>query len=234
MNSPDRPEYILRRSRRARHVRLHISPAEGLVVVVPLRFDVARVPELLDAKRSWIDRKLSTLESIEHDISPPKTIELKAVGKTWHVEYRPTPSVSVTARPTGSDLILSGAVNDHAKCRAAVRRWLARQAKQDLVPWLKKLSDAHNLPFRDVTIRGQKTRWGSCSSRQTISINYQLLFLEPQLVNCVLIHELCHTRHLNHGPAFWNLVERFEPDHRALHQQLRREWGSLPAWVLLR
>ena len=79
---------------------------------------------------------------------------------------------------------------------------------------------------------GQKTLWGSCSSRKTISINYQLLFLAPQLVNCVLIHELCHTQNLNHGPSFWQHVEKIEPDYRQLHQRLRGERATLPGWLI--
>jgi predicted metal-dependent hydrolase len=225
------PDYTLRRSPRAKHVRLHITPVEGLVVVVPLRFDANRVPDLLDAKRGWIDRKLATIERVEVDLALPETIELKAIGETCHVDYRPTPSVRVSAREHGSALILRGVVDDNTKCRAALQRWLARQAKYTLVPWLEKLSDVHDLLFRKVTVRGQKTRWGSCSSKGTISINYQLLFLDPELVNCVLIHELCHTRHLNHGPKFWELVEQFEPNHRELHRRLREEWARLPGWL---
>jgi predicted metal-dependent hydrolase len=225
------PDYTLRRSPRAKHVRLHITPTEGLVVVVPLRFDANRVPDLLDAKRNWIDRKLATIERIEVDLALPETIGLKAIGETCYVDYWPTPSAGVSARENGSALILRGAVDDPTKCREALKRWLARQAKYTLVPWLERLSDAHDLPFRKVTVRGQKTRWGSCSSRKNISVNYQLLFLDPELVNCVLIHELCHTRHLNHGPKFWALVEQFEPDHRSLHQGLKREWGRMPGWV---
>jgi predicted metal-dependent hydrolase len=231
MNLPDLPEYTLRRSPRAKHVHLRVTPAEGVVVVVPLGFDVRLVPELLDSNRRWIDLKLSNLERIDHDSAPPQYIDLKAVGTKWQVEYRPTPSVSVVARQSANALILSGTIEDQAKCRATLKRWLARQAKLFLVPWLEELSAAHDLPFRKVTVRGQKTRWGSCSSRQTISINYQLLLLDPELVNCVLIHELCHTRHLHHGPAFWKLVEQFEPDHRALHKRLRRERENLPGWL---
>ncbi len=225
------PDYTLRRSPRAKHVRLHITPTEGLVVVVPLRFDANRVPDLLDAKRSWIDRKLATLERIDVDLALPETIELKAVGKSWQVDYRPTLSASVSAREHGGVLILSGAVGDRAKCRAALQRWLARQAKHHLVPWLETLSDTHKLRFRKVTIRGQKTRWGSCSSKGTISLNCQLLLVERELVNCVLVHELCHTRHLNHGPKFWALVEQFERDHRELHRRLMEEWARLPGWL---
>jgi predicted metal-dependent hydrolase len=225
------PEYTVRRSSRARHVRLHITPTEGLVVVVPLRFDASRVPGLLDAKRGWIDRKLATIERIDVNLALPESIELKAAGETWQVDYRPTNSASVSAREHGITIVLSGAVDDPAKCCKALKRWLSRRAKLTLVPWLEKLSGAHNLPFRKVTVRGQKTRWGSCSSNATISINYQLLLLDPELANCVLIHELCHTRHLNHSSKFWALVEQFEPNHRELHRGLAEKWGRMPGWV---
>jgi predicted metal-dependent hydrolase len=132
------PTYTLRRSPRAKHVRLHITPTDGLVVVVPLRFDANRLPDLLDAKRGWIDRKLATIERIEVDLALPETIELKAIGETCHVDYRPTPSAGVSARENGSALILRGAVDDHTKCREALKRWLARQAKQALGPWLER------------------------------------------------------------------------------------------------
>ena len=231
MSTTDPIDYSIRRSRRARHVRLHITPTEGVVVIVPLGFDAGQVPALLEEKRGWIDRKLASIERIAVDLTPPSNIDLKAIGQSRAIVYRPTQSEKVTARQTDDELILSGATVDDAKCVAALKRWLARQAKHHLVPWLETSSDMHELPFRKVTVRGQKTRWGSCSSRQTISLNYQLLLLEPELVQCVLVHELCHTRHLNHGAEFWQLVERCEPDHRALHQRLKREWARLPGWL---
>jgi len=111
------PQYTLRRSPRAKHVRLHITPIEGLVVVVPLRFDAARVPALLDAQRNWIDRKLATIECLDVDVAPPATIELKAIAQTFRVVYQSTGSGSVTGRQSGRDLILSGAVGDQAGLR---------------------------------------------------------------------------------------------------------------------
>lgn len=232
MRQAELPDYTLRRSSRAKHVSLRVTRTEGLIVVVPLRFDSDGVPELLDAKRGWIDRKLSALEKIDRDIGPPDIIELDAVRTTWRVVYRPTASTRVFARTAdGNRLVVTGDVSNHADCRAAIKRWLARQGGNELVPWLEKLSVVHDLPFRKVSVRGQKTRWGSCSSRKTISINYQLLFLEPSLVNCVLIHELCHTRHLNHGADFWQLVGQLQPDYAHLHQRLKLAWAGLPGWL---
>ena len=80
-------------------------------------------------------------------------------------------------------------------------------------------------------VRGQKTCWGSHSSSGTISINYCLLFLEPALVRYLMIHELCHARHMNHSRRFWAHVARFEPDYRKLDRKLSSSWKEIPSWV---
>jgi predicted metal-dependent hydrolase len=85
--------------------------------------------------------------------------------------------------------------------------------------------------FATASIRGQKTRWGSCSSRQTISVNCKLLFLPSELVRYVLIHELCHTVHLNHSAAFWALVAQKEPDYQQLDAGLRDARYHVPLWL---
>jgi predicted metal-dependent hydrolase len=77
-----------------------------------------------------------------------------------------------------------------------------------------------SLPYNRVSIRGQKTRWGSCSSDKNINLNYKLLFLEPEFVKYIIIHELCHTIHLNHSREFWQLVGDFYPDYRDIRKQI--------------
>jgi hypothetical protein len=79
-------------------------------------------------------------------------------------------------------------------------------------------------------VRRQKTRWGSCSSRGTISLNAKLLFLPPPLVDHLLLHELCHTRHMDHSPAYWTCVAGFEPDYRRLENEVTRGNRYVPAW----
>jgi predicted metal-dependent hydrolase len=112
-----------------------------------------------------------------------------------------------------------------------LRRWLTRYAQQQLEPWLRRVSVETGLTFTQVTIRGQKSRWGSCSRRRTISLNYKLLFLPPHLVRHVLIHELCHTQHLNHSAKFWALVSQKEPAYRPARVELRSAWRSVPRWT---
>ncbi|MBI2426596.1 MAG: M48 family metallopeptidase [Candidatus Kerfeldbacteria bacterium] len=72
----------------------------------------------------------------------------------------------------------------------------------------------YNVRFNGVRVRNQKTRWGSCSSKRTLSFNYKILFLPPHAADYIIVHELCHLRELNHGPAFWRLVEQTVPNHK--------------------
>jgi len=108
---------------------------------------------------------------------------------------------------------------------------LARDARAHLLPRLQALSRETGLRYRRARIAGQQTLWGSCSSRGTISLNYKLLFLPRELARYVLVHELAHTVHADHSPAFWGLVRRHEPDYEDLHDQLRDAGRWVPAWA---
>ena len=75
--------------------------------------------------------------------------------------------------------------------------------------------------YNRITIRDQKTRWGSCSSRGTLSFNYRLIFAPPGILDYVVVHELCHLTHMNHSKDFWDMVARVMPDYRIRKQWLR-------------
>lgn len=75
--------------------------------------------------------------------------------------------------------------------------------------------------YTSITVRDQRSRWGSCSSRGTLSFNYRLLFAPPKVLDYVVVHELCHLTHMNHSKDFWNLVEQIMPDYRIYKQWLR-------------
>lgn len=79
----------------------------------------------------------------------------------------------------------------------------------------------YNHTLRRVFIKNSKSRWGSCSSAGNLNFNYKLIFLPPELLDYVVVHELCHLRHFNHGPEFWLLVEQVLPNHKDLRRQLR-------------
>jgi hypothetical protein len=112
-----------------------------------------------------------------------------------------------------------------------MKRWLSRRAGDRLVPWLQQISEQHGMPFLRAVIKGQRTRWASCSRKKTINLNYKLLFLPPRIVRYILLHELCHTRQMDHSSKFWALVMRLEPDYRTMVKELRHGPKLVPDWV---
>lgn len=148
----------------------------------------------------------------------PKKLSLKAINETWEIIYKLSFTRNATIKIIEpKTIIITSRLRDR---RYALHKWLQLQGRKHLIPWLDNLSMQTNLPYNRVSIRGQKTRWGSCSSDKNINLNYKLLFLEPDFVNYIIIHELCHTMHLNHSREFWQLVNDFYPNYRELRKQL--------------
>jgi predicted metal-dependent hydrolase len=232
------PEYRVRKSRRARQVRFTMSLRDGLVVVVPSRFDIRRIPDLLQARRAWLERAAGRVEEERKAreskplVTLPGCIALPGTGEEWTLDYRATGSARVVAlERAGNRLLLLGDTGKVESCRAALGRWLNRKAHQRLEPWLVGLAAERGFAMNRVVVKSQRTRWASCSRRGTISLNVRLLFVPEDLVCHVLIHELCHTVHMNHSREFKALLERHDPDWRDHRRRLRAAWRAVPAWL---
>jgi predicted metal-dependent hydrolase len=230
--------YTLRISLKAKRVRIHVSVEKGLVIVVPKRFSPSRVSSLIEKNRQWIERAVEKARAFQGpvgratDSQLPEQISLLALGQTWTVLFSRDDTKPVLVREMpATTLLVQGSIGDEAAWPNALKKWLTQRAKENLIPWLKRVSDETELPYASVSIRQQQTRWGSCSSRGSISLNARLLFLSPELVTYVLVHELCHTRHLNHSARFWRLVEIYLPDYRQSDRQLRDVGRRIPGWL---
>jgi predicted metal-dependent hydrolase len=237
-----RVTYHYRRSVRARHVGLCLSHSAGLLLTVPRGVTLAQVDAVVLAKSAWIIKHLDRFAALPPALPTPAvpaplplTIELPALGETWTVTYAPSgiSGVRLCARAPGQ-LQLRGAVADAELCRRVLRLWLAQRAQVTLLPQLQELQELATVAgfrYGRGQIRGQRSRWGSCSGRGTISLNWHLLFLTPEQVRYVLLHELCHTVELNHSPRFWRLLQQHQPDSEVLRQSMRRAWQELPTWL---
>lgn len=229
------PEYAVRESMRAKHVRLRVSTHDGLVVVVPKGFDHAQIPGILLEKNRWIDCAMSELERRRALMEPadelPERIVLRAIGEDWSIERQDGAASSVRiTEHVGNRLLIRGKIATPNAWRPALRRWVVGKAKQRLLPWLEAVAAEHGFQVGRVSIRCQKTRWGSHSKRGTVSLNAQLLFVPPHLVRYVFLHELCHSVHLDHSARFWALLRHHEPQTDTLRKELRTAWRYVPGW----
>jgi predicted metal-dependent hydrolase len=233
--------YTVRVSARARRVRL-VMKSGGLEVVVPPGFSQRRIPELLESRRQWIERTAKRTEAhrlrLESDPARlPDRIALPAVGEEWLVEYRAPQgarargSGACVRELAGHRLAVTGDPRDFEDCKQALGRWLARRARAELEPRLAELAERHGFVYQRVSIRQQKTRWGSCSRQGSISLNARLLLMPRAAADYVLLHELCHTVRMDHSQRFWMLVERHDPDYKAHKKLVRISARALPTWL---
>ncbi len=96
-------------------------------------------------------------------------------------------------------------------------------ARQLVMERLEHYNQFYGFKYHKVTIRNQKTRWGSCSKAGNLNFSYKIALLPPRLADYIIVHELCHLAQFNHSRAFWELVEQQFPDHRELRKQLKRK-----------
>jgi len=230
------PLYRVRESLRAKHIHLRFSLRDGLEVVVPPGFDCREIPELLREKERWIKRTRRELEVQRALLDPrprnqmPDAIALLALSETWRLDAVPASGRLEVREQDGLRLQIAGPVHDPERWRAGLKRWTARRARSSLGAWVEREEEACELSHLEVSIRWQKSRWGSCSRRSGLSLNAGLLFLPPHLVRYVILHELCHTERMDHSPAFWRRLETFEPRARELRAELRSAWHYVPSW----
>ncbi len=223
----------VRESRRARYLTLRLKQPHTLELVVPRGTRAGEVAAFVHAHRQWIEdarRELAARRPLRTE-GLPTQIELKAIGESWRVLYRHDAKKRARCRARGT--VIEVAVNDAQRrdAPAALRGWLLGHAEHHLTPWV--MSEAAVVGHRpsSVQIRLQRTRWGSCSTSGTVSLNAALLFVAPEVVRYLLIHELCHFISLNHSRKFWRAVARFEPDYEALDRRLTAAWDELPLWA---
>jgi hypothetical protein len=232
------PQYALRRSRKARNTFLQITKTHGLEIVVPMRQKNIDITQLLDEKRHWIEKTLLRMQpsqtiSLIKNEPLPTTIYCKALEETWQVFYQPSPLAKVKLITHFSDktIWIKGNIEANDLCKKALKKWLIKLAAKYLIPWLQTLSIETKLSFNHAIIRGQSTLWGSCNAKKNISLNYKLLFLPPTLTRHVLLHELCHTKYLNHSQRFWQFLHQFDENSIENKKNLKKAEDYVPAWL---
>lgn len=223
----------VRASPRARRLAVRVLPGGLVEIVVPRGTRPRAVEQFVARHRRWIERTLDLYRPAGGTGADglPDHVHFAATGQAFGLRQAGGSGAPRLAVGEGS-LVLSGAAERPALLRHALQRFTMREAHAALAPWLAELSSATGLTYSRIQIRRQRTRWGSCSPSGTISLNACLMFQAPAVVNYLLIHELAHTRHMNHSRRFWRLVERFEPRWRELDAALSRGWREVPAWAL--
>jgi hypothetical protein len=226
------PGWEVRISRRARRLSMRVFPGGRVEVVVPPGIGIPAVQRFVARHRDWAERRAREFElHAPHTTERrPGTVQVSLLGQSWSVEYAEGSRSSVVELEEGRLRVRTTGGTDR-QIGLALLRWLSRSAATHLGDRLDAVASETGIDYSRMLLRRQRTRWGSCSAAGTISLNVCLMFQRPEVVRYLMVHELCHLRHMNHSQRYWQLVESFEPGWHALDKELLKGWRHVPAWV---
>jgi predicted metal-dependent hydrolase len=211
-------QYTVRRSTRARRVRVNVHAHTGVEVVLPARAPERAAAAAVSELRPWIEGRLDEA----------REALARVAARAGTVPY------------LGSSLLLvpqEGRTRVHRKderllvpagdARPALERFYRRAARIEIAPRLDRASALAGLPYSELSIRGQRTRWASCAASGRMSFNWRLLLAPERVLEYVVWHEICHLEVLDHSPRFWALLERHWPGYRDDRAWLSRHGATL-------
>ena len=214
-------EVAVRRSSRARRVRLVAKAGTGVELVLPARGGEDAARELIRTHRAWI--------ADQHARLGTRVLGLEQPGVVWR-HGTPVPLALRTAgraRVLSTDDRVIVAAPPDADLGRLVERWYREHTRAVAEALIADLPEPHPTTLR---IADGSSRWGSCSRTGTVSLSWRLMLAPFHVLDYVVVHELCHLRHLDHGRAFWAAVEGLRPDWRDAHDWLRAHGTELHAY----
>jgi predicted metal-dependent hydrolase len=210
--------YTVRRSTRARRVRVSVHAQRGVEVVLPARAPERAAAAAVSELRPWIEGRLDEArETLALIAARAGTVPY--LGRA--LELVPQRGRTRVHRDGERLLVPEG------DARAALERYYRRAARKEIAPRLEIAAALAGLSYKDLTIRGQRTRWASCSTTGRMSFNWRLLLAPERVLEYVVWHEVCHLEILDHSPRFWKLLERRWPGYRDDRDWLSRHGATL-------
>jgi predicted metal-dependent hydrolase len=221
--------YTLRRSFKARRVRLEVRQQTGLTVIVPRSYPISQLYGLLKSKERWISRNLARFNQLEL-LSAPKELRngdsIPYLGRELELVQQESHHGDSIAL-MGNKLALRPDLFNNGLLELALEQWYRSEAARLITEKTTKVSSDMGINYKRIVIRGQKTRWGSCSHKKNISFNWKLIMAPEPVVEYVIIHELIHLKEMNHSKRFWELVAQYCPDWQQHKKWLKQHEADL-------
>jgi predicted metal-dependent hydrolase len=221
-------QITIRRSSRSTHVKISVAPNGTLRASLPIYAPVFMLKRLINSSRAelkdMLEKQTPTYEFTSGMvIGKSHTLIISQSNKSSTTVTRTKQRITVSLGQ--HDTIQSAPVIE--KIRACITAALRIEAKSYLPKRLAYLAKDMDCSYERVRFSHASGRWGSCSSTGTISLNIALMKLPHELIDYVLIHELCHTKQMNHSDAFWNLVASEDPSYKLHRKSLKLHTPSI-------
>lgn len=197
------------RSERSRHVALHITLEGFLEVKIPARgrVKISDVWRFVREKERWILRSINKMKKISEEAKTKKGYIL-FLGREVLIEVIESSKKRPVARPHAGKLVVEANKENKEGRREAIIKFYKKHAKEIIGKIAARKALEMGVSFHKISLRSQKSRWGSCSSKRTLSFNFCLVAAPQEVLEYVVVHELAHLVHRNHSKSFWALVQK--------------------------
>lgn len=231
------PAYRVRRSTRARRARLTIGESGEAIVVLPAGAAERTAAELVAKHARWVEHhrqrigRRNAALAARPAVGEGRPLRLAgidhAVVVEKYIEDRRRTTVELACEHEPPTIIVRPAADDARATPAIVERWLRDKARRLILERVAARSAEMNVSPAGVSIRDQRTRWGSASHHGTLSFSWRLVLCPPEILDYVVVHELAHLRVRGHSTSFWSLVRRHFPDPERARWWLRDNHAAL-------
>lgn len=222
--------FTIRRSSRARRLRLQIKSDEPeLVLTVPRWTLGIEIDRFLEKQTPWIEKHWAKLEKQNAKRPKPKYL----AGDTFYYfgepvtlklipSYLKRPSIRIRGNEMQVSLHRDITLTEGKKqVKKVIQEFYKQKASEAIHDRLQYFNQHYQFKYNRVTFRNQKTRWGSCSSRKNLNFNWRLIMAPIQVIDYVVVHEMCHLEQMNHSKKYWALVAERIPLYKEVRKWLR-------------
>ena len=199
-----------------------IQPDGNLIVKAPLFMLDGEILKWVKSKTSWIIRQRARVLE-QQEVNTPKQYvtgeKFLYLGQEYELEVRISQGRAKMVGLVEDKIVLFSKTDNEAEVQKILTDWYVKQAKIWIAKRVHFFANQMGESFHSITIKNQKKRWGSCSSARNLNFNWRLIMAPEEVIDYVVVHELCHLRQMNHSKAFWNEVENVLPDYK-----VRKKW----------
>lgn len=214
-------EFAVIKSKR-KSLSIAIQPDGNLLVKAPLFMSDGEILKWVKTKTGWIVRQRAKVLEQQESNLPKKYVTGETflyLGKKYTLEVRISEGRSKMVGIVDDKIILFSKTDDESAVQKILTDWYVKQAKAWIVKHVHIYANQMGEAFNGITIKNQKKRWGSCSSARNLNFNWRLMMAPPEVIDYVVVHELCHLKQMNHSKEFWHEVEKVLPDYK-----VRKRW----------
>lgn len=219
-----------RRSKRARHLRLQMDNEGKMTLVAPWLTPKWTINSFLKKHTNWIEKQLKKIEK-QRKLRPEFNYRTGDVfyyfGEPITLEVKPSDRKRPTIKIRENQMLINLHRNINKSdgvttVKKTIEQFYRKKAEEVIHDRLQFFNEHYDFKYNRVTLRNQKSRWGSCSRLNNLNFNWRLIMAPIEVIDYVIVHEMCHLKEMNHSPRYWRLVAETIPDYKEVRKWLRK------------